>query len=128
MIFDTTNGPIEISDNCKLLGYNRICGPCYIGNNTILKSVIIGPGTTIGKDAKISGEVENSIISNFSNKAHYGYIGDSYIGEWVNIGAGTTISNLKNTYGKISMVINDELINTNSQKMGLFGKIFGNMQ
>ena len=76
VIFDTTNGPIEISDNCKLLGYNRICGPCYIGNNTILKSVIIGPGTTIGKYAKVSGEVENSIISNFSNKAHYGYIGD----------------------------------------------------
>jgi len=118
VIFDTTNGPIEISDNCKLLGYNRICGPCYIGNNTILKSVIIGPGTTIGKDAKISGEVENSIISNFSNKAHYGYIGDSYIGEWVNIGAGTTISNLKNTYGKISMVINGELINTNRNKIG----------
>ncbi len=118
VIFDTTNGPIEISDNCKLLGYNRICGPCYIGNDTVIKSCIIGSGTMIGKYAKISGEVENSIISNFSNKSHYGYIGDSYIGEWVNIGAGTTISNLKNTYGKISMVINDELINTDKSKIG----------
>src|SRR5437763_4018609 len=63
----------------------------------------IRPGTSIGQLSKVGGEVSMSIILGNSNKAHHGYLGDSYLGKWVNLGAGTTTSNLKNTYGEITV-------------------------
>src|SRR3712207_5436938 len=64
---------------------------------------IIRPGTSIGPMCKIGGEVSNSIVHGYSNKSHEGYLGDSYLGRWVNFGAATSTSNMKNTYGEISV-------------------------
>ena len=67
---------------------------------------------------KIGGEVSNSIFSPFTNKAHDGYVGDSFIGSWVNLGAGTTTSNLKNTYGEVSMEIGSQEYKTGRRHLG----------
>ncbi|MFH1387470.1 MAG: hypothetical protein ABIH50_07385 [bacterium] len=79
-------------------------GPIYVGKGTIIRpqSYLRGP-LSIGPECRIGGEVTHSIFHGYSNKAHYGFIGHSYIGEWVNLGAGTTNSNLKNTYGTVKM-------------------------
>ncbi|MEK7140454.1 MAG: hypothetical protein AAB815_01580, partial [Patescibacteria group bacterium] len=79
-------------------------GPIVVGDESVIKSgaVLRGP-LLIGKNCKVGGEVEHSILGDYSNKAHYGFLGHSYIGSWVNIGAGTSISNLKNTYSAIKM-------------------------
>jgi len=79
-------------------------GPIYIGKNTIIRpqSYLRGP-LSIGPACRIGGEVSHSIFHGYSNKAHYGFIGHSYIGEWVNLGAGTTNSNLKNNYGTVKV-------------------------
>ena len=86
VFFDTENGPIVIGEDCIIRAGAVLRGPLLIGKN-----------------CKVGGEIEHSIFENYSNKQHYGYIGHSYIGSWVNIGGGTSISDLKNTYGVIRM-------------------------
>jgi hypothetical protein len=70
----------------------------------VLPLTLIRPGTTVGTMCRVGGEISNAILFGYTNKAHDGYLGDSYIGKWVNLGAGTTTSNLKNTYGEISVM------------------------
>src|SRR3989344_4121485 len=79
-------------------------GPIVVGENSVIRAgaVLRGP-LLVGKSCKIGGEIEHSIFENYSNKQPYGYVGHSYIGSWVNIGGGTSISDLKNTYGIIKM-------------------------
>ena len=78
----------------------------------------------IGQYCKVGGEVKNTIIQSFSNKAHHGFIGDSLIGEWVNIGAGTTTSNLKLSYGTIQS-ISPPTNTTIDTKLTFLGSVFG---
>src|SRR3989338_7421659 len=82
-------------------------GPIYIGKGTIIKplSYLRGP-LSIGPECRIGGEVMHSIFHGYSNKAHYCFIGHSYIGEWVNLGAGTTKSNFKNNYHTLKIFVN----------------------
>jgi len=121
VIFDTTNGPIIIDDGSVIKPYSYIKGPAYIGKNSTLDDCKIRENTSIGDVCKISGEVENSIISSYTNKHHGGFIGHSYIGSWVNLGAFTTNSDLKNNYGnvKVNLTGNEE-INTKKLKVGSF--------
>lgn len=79
-------------------------GPIVIGDNSIIRAgaILRGP-ILIGEHCKVGGEIEHSIFENYSNKQHYGYVGYSYIGSWVNIGGGTSIATLKNNYGTIKM-------------------------
>jgi hypothetical protein len=79
---------------------------------------LIRGGTSIGPGCKVGGEISASIILGNTNKAHYGFLGDSYVGEWVNLGAGTTTSNLKNTYGTITMRIGPAEIPTSRRFLG----------
>ncbi|MDD5593577.1 MAG: hypothetical protein PHG97_02395 [Candidatus Margulisbacteria bacterium] len=94
-------------------------GPIYIGKNTIIRpqSYLRGP-LSIGPECRLGGEITHSIFYGYSNKAHYGFIGHSYIGEWVNLGAGTTNSNLKNTYGTVKMTLGGKEIDTGEQFLG----------
>ena len=102
-------------------------GPVYIGKNTIIKAGanLRGP-VSIGPECRIGGEIVASIFHGYSNKGHYGFIGHSYIGEWVNLGAGTTNSNLKNTYGTVKVLgtrdqgLGREEIDTRQQFVGCF--------
>lgn len=118
--FDLRNGPIIIDHNVIIEANSRIEGPSYIGKNTIIKSAQIHKGTSIFDYCKIGGEVDNSIISSYTNKAHNGFLGHSYVGEWVNIGAGTSNSDIKNTYGTIKMEIRGIKIETDIIKIGCF--------
>ena len=113
---DTRKGPVVIDAGAHVDAMTRLEGPCYIGRNAKIRSAQIGEGTSIGDSCVVGGEIEHSIIQSYSNKAHLGYLGHSIVGSWVNLGALTTNSNLKNTYGKIK--IND--ISTKRIKVGCY--------
>lgn len=101
-VFDLEHGPIVIDRGACVRPGAIVIGPAYIGpNSTVLERATIRPYTSIGPWCKVNGEVGGTIFQGFANKAHDGYLGDSYIGEWVNLGAGTTNSNLLNTYGDV---------------------------
>jgi UDP-N-acetylglucosamine diphosphorylase/glucosamine-1-phosphate N-acetyltransferase len=120
VILDLRPGPIIIDAHAKVLGPCRIVGPAYIGPYSIIDQAYLHNGVTIGPHCIISGEVEQSIFQGYTNKHHYGFIGHSYIGEWVNLGAGTTNSDLKNNYSEVKVKLKNKLINTNLRKVGCF--------
>ncbi|MBS4015451.1 MAG: hypothetical protein KGZ86_03345 [Candidatus Latescibacteria bacterium] len=119
VVIDVRSGPIYIDDNAKILALSKITGPCYIGKNTIVDQAKIS-SSTIGENCRVSGEVEASILHRFVNKHHYGFIGHSYLGEWVNLGAGTTNSDLKNNYSTVKVKISNKKIDTGLTKVGCF--------
>ncbi|HEX2558108.1 MAG TPA: hypothetical protein VHK86_07280, partial [Nitrososphaera sp.] len=100
---------------------SRIAGPAYIGSKAQIKQFTIIEASYIGYNCRVAGEIEHSIISDFTNKSHAGFIGHSYVGEWVNIGAMTTTSDLKMTYGNIKMNLpTGKKVDTNQNKVGSF--------
>lgn len=103
-ILDATKGPILIDDNATVDIGVLVQGPAYIGKNSTLNlGAKIRPNTNIGPNCKVGGEVSNSIILGYSNKGHDGFMGNSYIAEWCNWGAGTNNSNLKNDYSTVKL-------------------------
>ena len=120
VIVDGSNGPVFIDRNAVIQPHVYIQGPVYIGPSVLIKAgAQIYSGSSIAEGCKVGGEVNNSIILAYSNKAHNGYLGSSYVGSWVNIGAGTNNSNLKNNYGTVKLTVNGEVIDTGLQFMGL---------
>lgn len=118
-VFDATSGPVIIGDSA-ILGANAVfLGPCSVGAGTqVTPLTLIRAGTTLGSRCKIGGEVSNTLFMNCSNKPHEGFVGDSYIGEWANLGAGTTTSNLKNTYGQVHLRRGKQTLPTGKQFLG----------
>jgi UDP-N-acetylglucosamine diphosphorylase/glucosamine-1-phosphate N-acetyltransferase len=118
-VLDASKGPIVIDEKASIGANAVIQGPCYIGKYAQIQPLaLIRPGTSIGMMSKVGGEVSNSIISAYTNKAHDGYVGDSFLGSWVNFGAGTTTSNLKNTYGEVTMRIGKQEFQTGRRMLG----------
>jgi UDP-N-acetylglucosamine diphosphorylase / glucose-1-phosphate thymidylyltransferase / UDP-N-acetylgalactosamine diphosphorylase / glucosamine-1-phosphate N-acetyltransferase / galactosamine-1-phosphate N-acetyltransferase len=104
VVLDASKGPILIGAGASIGANSVIEGPCHIGAGARISPLsLIRPGTSIGPCCRVGGEVGNTIFQSYSNKSHDGFVGDSYIGEWVNLGAGTTTSNLKSTYGLIKL-------------------------
>lgn len=102
--FDAEKGPIAIEADVVIRPGAILCGPCAIGHgSTVLDQTLIKAHTAIGPMCKVAGEVGATVFQSFSNKAHDGHLGDSYVGKWVNLGAGTTNSNLLNTYSQVVM-------------------------
>lgn len=102
VIFDPEQGDILIDERAVIRPGAIIIGPAFIGAHThVLERTLIKANTAIGPWCKVAGEIGGTIMQGYSNKAHDGHIGDSWIGEWVNLGAGTTNSNLLNTYGEV---------------------------
>lgn len=100
-IFDTTLGAITLGEHATVRPGAILIGPCHVGPYaSVLERATIRPNTAIGPHCKVNGEVGGTIFQGYSNKAHDGYLGDSWLGEWVNLGAGTTNSNLLNTYAE----------------------------
>jgi len=120
IVFSIVDGPIIIAKGADLRGPSRIEGPCYIGEKTLVDSAQLRPGTSIGKNCRVGGEVEESILSDHVNKHHYGFLGHAYVGEWVNLGAGVTNSDLKNTYGDVRVFTPDGRIDSKMMKVGCF--------
>ena len=103
-IFNTTNGPIIIDKDAEVMEGAMIRGPFYLGEHSQVKmGAKIYGATTIGPHCKVGGEISNSVIFGFSNKAHDGFLGNSVLGEWCNLGADTNNSNLKNNYSKVKI-------------------------
>jgi len=120
--FNTSNGPIIIEENCVINPFSAFFGPVYVNSNSVIDRAYIREGSVIGNTCKVSGELEAIYISDFSNKHHDGFFGHSYLGEWVNIGAMSTTSDLKNNYSNIKFELNNKLIDSGANKMGsLFG-------
>lgn len=102
VVLDAEHGPIWIGPFATIRPGAILIGPCAIGpHSTILERTLIKQQTAIGPHCKVAGEVGGTIIQGYSNKAHDGHLGDSWLGEWVNLGAGTTNSNLLNTYAEV---------------------------
>ncbi len=119
VVFDTSHGSIFIGKNTVIEPFSYIQGPIYIGDNCTVKSgtQLYGP-VSIGDWSKVSGEITYSILHSYVNKQHLGFLGHSYLCEWINLGAGTTTSNLKNNYSKIAININGQNVNTGSIFLG----------
>ncbi|MBN1533481.1 MAG: hypothetical protein JXA20_12505 [Spirochaetes bacterium] len=120
VVMDARYGPVMIDDGARVGAFSRIEGPCYIGKNAQILGAKVRQGCSIGQGCRIGGEVEGSIFHGFSNKYHEGFIGHSYIGEWVNLGALTTNSDLKNNYKEVKVYIPEIRKNTKTAKMGCF--------
>ncbi len=121
LVTDSRGGPIVIDDQASLGPFCYLVGPVYIGPSARLNEhAALKEGVTLGERAKVGGEVEASIIERFSNKQHHGFLGHSYIGSWVNLGAGTSNSDLKNTYGQVNMEYAGRKITTGMQFVGCF--------
>ncbi len=121
-ILNAAAGPIYIAKDAEVMEGCMIRGPFALGEHSALKmgAKIYGP-TTIGPESKVGGEVNNSVIFGYSNKAHDGFLGNSVIGEWCNLGADTNNSNLKNNYGQIKVwdIANNDWQATGLQFCGL---------
>ncbi|MBL7191385.1 hypothetical protein ISS30_06790 [bacterium] len=121
VVLDSTDGPIYIDHDTKILPNASIIGPVYIGNNSLVKAgAKIYPGTSIGPMCKIGGELEETIIQGYSNKQHEGFLGHSYIGSWCNFGAGTENSDLKNNYSNVKVQAGSRRVDSGKMFVGLF--------
>src|SRR5262245_2505622 len=120
VVADTLHGPVVVDEQAMVtpvMGRER---PCYSGPRSQIMGAKIRGGTTIGPHCRIGGEVEASIVHGYSNKYHEGFLGHSYVGEWVNLGAGTHNSDLRNDYGEVTVTIAGEPVATGLSKVGCF--------
>jgi UDP-N-acetylglucosamine diphosphorylase / glucose-1-phosphate thymidylyltransferase / UDP-N-acetylgalactosamine diphosphorylase / glucosamine-1-phosphate N-acetyltransferase / galactosamine-1-phosphate N-acetyltransferase len=117
--FDTTAGPILLCAGSRVLAFTRLVGPLYVGEHSILTTDRIS-ASSIGDTCKVHGELSTTIMTGHSNKGHDGFVGHSMMGRWVNLGAGTITSNLKNTYGPVQLWTPDGLRDSGMQFLGTF--------
>jgi UDP-N-acetylglucosamine diphosphorylase / glucose-1-phosphate thymidylyltransferase / UDP-N-acetylgalactosamine diphosphorylase / glucosamine-1-phosphate N-acetyltransferase / galactosamine-1-phosphate N-acetyltransferase len=119
-VLDAREGPIVLEAGCQVFPHAWVQGPLYAGPGTRLVGGRIGGGTSLGPRCRVHGEVEASVFLGFDNKAHDGYVGHSILGEWVNLGALTTTSDLKNNYSFVTLTPNGSPERTALRKVGVF--------
>ena len=120
VVIDAENGPVWIDHSVTVMPNSVLEGPLYIGPHSKIKiAAKIYENTSIGEWCKIGGEVEGTIIQSYSNKQHDGFLGHAYLGSWVNLGADTNNSDLKNNYGQVTVQLNGKPVNSGSQFVGL---------
>jgi len=117
---NATNGPVIIDSGVEIHGPSYLEGPLYIGNKTLIKPLTQIKNSVIGPVCKIGGEIDSVIIQGYTNKVHDGHLGDAFLGEWVNLGAGTINSNLKNNYSTVKVQIDGKSIDSKRIHMGCF--------
>ncbi|MCK4579163.1 MAG: hypothetical protein KAU50_10260, partial [Candidatus Marinimicrobia bacterium] len=120
VLLDTNNGPIIIEDGTTIGALTVIEGSCYIGPDCKIWPRTQLADVSFGGVNRVMGQLEETIIQGYSNKQHYGFIGGAYLGSWINLGAGTTNSNLKNNYGNVRVVVNGESVDTGNRFVGTF--------
>lgn len=120
VVADTTRGPVVLDRDVVVTAFTRLEGPCYVGPGTHVLGAKVRAGTTLGSQCRIGGEVEASIVLGHSNKYHDGFLGHAYVGEWVNLGAGTHNSDLRNDYGEVRVTVNGRVVRTGQTKVGCF--------
>lgn len=119
--FDVSAGPVLVRAGAHVQAFTRLVGPLYIGAGSTVSADKIA-ASSIGDVCKVHGELANTIFIGHANKGHDGFVGHSVLGRWVNLGAGTITSNLKNTYGTVQLWTPDGIRETGQQFLGtLFG-------
>lgn len=119
-IFNATAGPVYIDKGAEIMEGTCIRGPFYLGQNSVVKmGAKIYGSTSIGPNCVVGGEIKNTVIFANSNKAHDGYLGDSVLGEWCNLGAGSSNSNVKNTGGQVKYLVTQSDCIAAGNKAGL---------
>lgn len=103
-LIDDSKGPVIISEEVTILPGARLMGPLILLPGSVVKmGAELYPGTTVGPHSTVNGEIKNAIIHEYTAKGHFGFLGDSILGRWNNLGAGTTTSNVSNTFSKVSI-------------------------
>lgn len=121
VVFDVRNGAVVIEEGAEVRSGTRLEGPTYVGAGTrvlggFVRSSVFGP------ECRVRGEIASTVFLGYGNKAHDGFLGHSVVGHWVNLGAGTTTSNLKNTYGPVRLEVGGARLETGRTNLGtLFG-------
>ncbi|MBX7168189.1 MAG: glucose-1-phosphate thymidylyltransferase [Pirellulales bacterium] len=116
---DTTKGPIVVEAGAQIGPYCFLRGPVHIGPRArVIEHAAIKDGVYLGHTTKIGGEIEASVVEPYTNKQHHGFLGHSYLGSWINLGAGTANSDLKNTYGQVNMEYQGRKVSTRMQFIG----------
>lgn len=119
VLFDATAGPILVRRRATVRAFTRLVGPCVIGHGaTILGGRVAA--SSVGELSMVAGEVSEIVVLGHANKSHDGFVGHSYLGRWVNLGAGTITSNLKNTYGTVHLWTPSGVRDTGLPKLGSF--------
>jgi UDP-N-acetylglucosamine diphosphorylase/glucosamine-1-phosphate N-acetyltransferase len=118
-VFDTSSGPVLVRRDATVQAFTRVVGPCYIGEGTLVAGGRVA-GSAIGEQCRVHGELSASILLGHTNKSHEGFIGHSVLGRWVNLGASTVNSNLKNTYGTVTLWTPGGMADTGLQFLGSF--------
>ena len=116
--YDERPDPVEADVGVQ--PFTRIEGPCFVGRDTQLFRANLRGGVTLGPNCRIGGEVEEAIVHGHSNKYHEGFLGHAYVGEWVNLGAITSNSDLRNDYGEVAVPLQGDPIPTGQAKVGCF--------
>ena len=119
VVLDLSSGPIWLDNGVTVRAFTRLAGPSYVGR----QSQLLGGSFTavsIGPHCKVHGEMEQTVVLGYSNKAHDGFLGHAYLGCWVNLGALTTNSDLKNNYGNVRLWTPDGEVDTGEMKIGCF--------
>ncbi len=119
-VLDSTEGPILLDRGVKVGAHAVLKGPLYVGPESTILGGHVGGGSSIGPRCKVRGEVELTVFQGFANKAHDGFLGHSFLGEWANLGAGTVNSDLKNTYGTVRVQGPEGRVDTGLLKLGAF--------
>ena len=117
VVFDVTNGPVLVRRGASVRAFTRLVGPCAVLEHaTVLGDRV--SGCSLGEFSVIRGEISETIVLGHANKGHDGFVGHSYLGRWVNLGAGTITSNLKNTYGSVQLWTPAGVRDTGASKLG----------
>jgi UDP-N-acetylglucosamine diphosphorylase/glucosamine-1-phosphate N-acetyltransferase len=120
VVADTTNGPVVIDRDAVVTSFTRLEGPCHVGPRTEVFAANVRAGTSLGPNCRVGGEVSATIVLGHSNKSHGGYLGHSYVGEWVTVGAGTHVSDLRNDYRDVWMTVSARLVDSKRTKVGVY--------
>jgi len=116
-VLDARPGPIAIVPRALVGSHTVVVGPCVVGEGTQLLGGVIG-GSTLGPECRLAGEIEASIFQGYANKRHHGFVGHSLVGDWVNLGALTTTSDLKNNYGAVRVWVDGAEVDSGNPKIG----------
>ncbi len=119
VVIDASDGPVILDQECRVRANAVIYGPCYVGVKTIIRAgaKIYGP-CSFGPVCKLGGEIAETVVQGYTNKQHDGFLGHAYLGEWVNLGAGTEVSDLKNNYGSIKVWADGAMVDSGEMFVG----------
>ncbi len=118
-VLDARSGPIRLGPGVVVLSHTLVTGPCVVGAGSQLLGGVVGR-STIGPECRLAGEIDSSVWQGYANKRHHGFVGHSVVGEWANLGALTTTSDLKNTYGEVRVWAGGHEVATGHHKVGSF--------